>query len=163
MSSLHSVTENKPRQEVANSRASTPSAMLNDKLGNTPPNRPNNRHPRFATVGHRTDATRPQRWNDAVAELLALQAEYAGWYEGLPGNLRDNSTGEALETILDLELDALAAIVPPRLGAGSRKGVRQRNSLDTEIPIQGFGVIFIGQIRKCHPERLRAGSIPYFS
>jgi hypothetical protein len=58
--------------------------------------------------------TRPQRWNDAVAELLALQAEYAAWYEGLPDNLRDNSTGEALETIVDLELDALTVIVPPR-------------------------------------------------
>jgi hypothetical protein len=58
--------------------------------------------------------TRPQRWNDAVADLLALQAEYAAWYEGLPDNLRDNPTGEALETIVDFDLDALAAIVPPR-------------------------------------------------
>jgi hypothetical protein len=57
---------------------------------------------------------RPQRWNDAVADLLALQAEYAAWYEGLPDNLRDNPTGEALEIIVDLDLDALAAIVPPR-------------------------------------------------
>jgi hypothetical protein len=51
---------------------------------------------------------------DAVADLLALQAEYAAWYEGLPDNLRDNPTGEALEIIVDLDLDALAAIVPPR-------------------------------------------------
>ena len=57
---------------------------------------------------------RPQRWNDAVADLLALQAEYAAWYEGLPDNLRDNPTGEALEIIVDLDHDALAAIVPPR-------------------------------------------------
>jgi hypothetical protein len=28
--------------------------------------------------------------------------------------LRDNPTGEALEIIVDLDLDALAAIVPPR-------------------------------------------------
>lgn len=62
---------------------------------------------------------RPQRWNDAVADLLALQAEYAAWYEGLPDNLRDNPTGEALEIIVDLDLDALAAIVPPR-GYGYR-------------------------------------------
>jgi hypothetical protein len=58
--------------------------------------------------------TRPQRWHDAVADLLALQAEYAAWYEGLPDNLRDNPTGEALETIVDLDLDALTAVVPPR-------------------------------------------------
>jgi hypothetical protein len=43
-----------------------------------------------------------------------LQAEYAAWYEGLPDNLRDNPTGEALEIIVDLDLDALATIVPPR-------------------------------------------------
>ena len=28
--------------------------------------------------------SRPQRWRDAVAELLALQAEYARWLTGLP-------------------------------------------------------------------------------
>lgn len=28
--------------------------------------------------------TRPQRWRDAVAELLALQAEYATWCDALP-------------------------------------------------------------------------------
>jgi hypothetical protein len=56
---------------------------------------------------------RSRRWNDAVAALLALQAEYAAWYEALPDNLRDNPTGEALAIIVDLDLDALAAIVPP--------------------------------------------------
>ena len=58
--------------------------------------------------------TRPQRWADAVAELLALHAEYAAWYEGLPDNLRDSPTGEALEAIADLDLDTLTEIVPPR-------------------------------------------------
>ena len=57
---------------------------------------------------------KPQRWDDTVAELLALQAEYIAWYEGLPGNLRDNPTAWALQAIVDLDLDALAAIVPPR-------------------------------------------------
>jgi hypothetical protein len=33
---------------------------------------------------------------------------------GLPDNLRDNPTSEALEIIVDLDLDALTAIVPPR-------------------------------------------------
>ena len=33
--------------------------------------------------------TRPQRWNDAVAELLVLQAEYAAWCDALPDGLRD--------------------------------------------------------------------------
>ena len=29
--------------------------------------------------------TRPQRWHDAVAELIALQAEYAAWADAMPG------------------------------------------------------------------------------
>jgi hypothetical protein len=44
--------------------------------------------------------TRPQRWRDAVAELLALQAE-------------DTATAEALRTIVELDLDALTDTVPP--------------------------------------------------
>jgi hypothetical protein len=58
--------------------------------------------------------TRPQRWSDAVAELLALQAEYAAWCEALPDSLRDTATAEALQAIVDLDLDLLAAIEPPR-------------------------------------------------
>ena len=58
--------------------------------------------------------TRPQRWHDAVAELLALQAEYAAWCDALPDSLRDSPTAVALLVIVELELDELAAIVPPR-------------------------------------------------
>jgi hypothetical protein len=58
--------------------------------------------------------TRPQRWHDAVAELLALQAAYTTWYEALPDGLRDTPTAEALQAIVDLDLDPLASIEPPR-------------------------------------------------
>jgi len=58
--------------------------------------------------------TRPQRWSDAVGELVSLQAEYAAWCEALPDSLRDTATAETLQAILELDLDALAAIVPPR-------------------------------------------------
>jgi hypothetical protein len=58
--------------------------------------------------------SRPQRWRDAVAELLALQAEYARWLTALPDSLRDTPTAEALEALADLELTALADIEPPR-------------------------------------------------
>jgi len=58
--------------------------------------------------------TRPQRWHAAVAELLALQAEYIAWLEALPEPLRESATGEALQAIVDLDLDELVAIVPPR-------------------------------------------------
>ena len=58
--------------------------------------------------------TRPQRWHDAVAELLTLQAEYAGWCDALPDSLRDSATAEALQAIVELDLDVLADIEPPR-------------------------------------------------
>ena len=57
---------------------------------------------------------RPRRWHDAVNELLVLQATYAAWLEALPDSLRDTATAAALQTIVDLDLDELAAIEPPR-------------------------------------------------
>jgi hypothetical protein len=60
------------------------------------------------------DRTRPQRWDAAVAELVTLQAEYAGWLEALPDATRDTATGEALQAIVELDLDELIAIRPPR-------------------------------------------------
>jgi len=58
--------------------------------------------------------SRAQRWLDAVAELLDLQAQYANWHDTLPDNLRDSATAETLQSIIDLDLDDLAAVVPPR-------------------------------------------------
>jgi hypothetical protein len=57
---------------------------------------------------------RPQRWHDAVVALLALQAEYATWFDALPDGLRDSATAQALQDIVDLDLTALADIQPPR-------------------------------------------------
>lgn len=58
--------------------------------------------------------TRPQRWREAVAELLSLQAEYSASSDALPDALRDSPTAAALEAIVDLDLEPLAAIEPPR-------------------------------------------------
>ena len=58
--------------------------------------------------------SRARRWRDAVAELVALQAEYAAWLDALPETLHDGATGEALQAIVDLDLDDLLAIEPPR-------------------------------------------------
>jgi hypothetical protein len=44
--------------------------------------------------------SRPQRWRDAVAELVALQA--------------DGATAQALQAIVELDLDDIAAVEPPR-------------------------------------------------
>jgi hypothetical protein len=75
------------------------------------------RHAGRPTVRYRRPAdrrSRPQRWHDAVAELVALQADYLAWFEALPEATRDGATGEALQAILDLDLDDLTAIEPPR-------------------------------------------------
>ena len=58
--------------------------------------------------------TRPQRWRDAVAELLTLQAEYAAWLEALPDSLQETDTAEALQAMVELDLDPLASAEPPR-------------------------------------------------
>ncbi len=43
-----------------------------------------------------------------------LQGQYAAWLQALPENLEDSATAEALQTICDLDLTELQAIVPPR-------------------------------------------------
>jgi hypothetical protein len=67
-----------------------------------PPNRPPDRR------------SRPQRWRDAVAELLALQSACAAWLDALPEALLGTATAEALQAIADLDLEALALVEPPR-------------------------------------------------
>ncbi len=58
--------------------------------------------------------SRPRRWHDAAAELLALQTEYAAWLEALPDGLQETAMAEALQAIVDLDLDTLATTEPPR-------------------------------------------------
>ena len=58
--------------------------------------------------------SRAQRWHDAVTELIALQGEYAQWLDALPETTRDSATGDALQAIVDLDLDEIAAVEPPR-------------------------------------------------
>ncbi len=59
---------------------------------------------------------RPQRWRDAVAELLELQADYQQWLDRLPESLVDTPTADALRVVCDLDLSGLE-IDPPR-GSG---------------------------------------------
>jgi hypothetical protein len=58
--------------------------------------------------------SRIQRWRDAAGELVDIQADCAAWLDALPEPLRGTATAEALQAIVDLDLDALAAIEPPR-------------------------------------------------
>jgi hypothetical protein len=59
-------------------------------------------------------APRVRRWQAAVGELVILQAEYAAWLAALPEATRDGATGEALQAIIDLDLDEIMTIQPPR-------------------------------------------------
>jgi len=72
-------------------------------------------------VIQRRAAGRPQsrtrRWNDALAELIAIQAECAAWFDALPESLHDSATAAALQEMIDLDLDAITAVQPP-LGYG---------------------------------------------
>jgi hypothetical protein len=70
--------------------------------------------------------TRPQRWHAAVAELLALQAEYTAWANALADALPDTTTAEALQAIVDLDPSDLADIEPPR-GYGKIRPKQQRS------------------------------------
>jgi hypothetical protein len=72
--------------------------------------------PAVATRAHRAEQrpSRPRRWRAAVAELLALQSEYAAWLDALPDSLQATPTAEALQAIVELDLDTLASIEPPR-------------------------------------------------
>jgi hypothetical protein len=67
-------------------------------------------------VPHRLPRARPllRRWHDAVAGLVSLQAEYARWLDALPEATHDNATGEALQAMVDLDLEDIIAIQPPR-------------------------------------------------
>ena len=58
--------------------------------------------------------SRPQRWQAAVEELLAMQAEYAAWFDAMPETLRDGPTGEALLAVAELDLSEIAAIALPK-------------------------------------------------
>jgi hypothetical protein len=55
-----------------------------------------------------------RRWHETVAGLVSLQAEYARWLDALPDATRDTATGDALQAMVDLDLEDIIAIQPPR-------------------------------------------------
>jgi hypothetical protein len=58
--------------------------------------------------------SRPQRWKDAVAELVTLQEEYAQWLDTIPEQLRESPTADALRAIADFDLSELETLEPPK-------------------------------------------------
>lgn len=97
----------KPEGETALSSAERQARYRARHLAPMPPAQV---HPRPPTDRR----SRARRWHDTVAALVLLQAQYAAWSEALPNSLRDGATAQALQDIIDLDLDALAAIQPPR-------------------------------------------------
>ena len=59
---------------------------------------------------------RPARWTAAVAELRQLQAEYEAWRDGLPEGLADSKTGQLLEGVCEVDLDAIDVELPRGFG-----------------------------------------------
>jgi len=57
---------------------------------------------------------RPKRWADALEELRTLQAET--WRDQLPEALADSRTAELLESVCDVDLDALDVELPRGFG-----------------------------------------------
>ena len=97
----------KPEGETALSSAERQARYRARQTATPTTRRDHAAHPQTAAADHDAGAT-------AVAELLALQAEYAAWSDALPDSLRDSATAMALQEIVDLDLEALAAIQPPR-------------------------------------------------
>ena len=58
--------------------------------------------------------SRPQRWDDAVRTLLALQDQYREWRDALPESLAGSATAGLLEQVCDLDLSVLEAVELPR-------------------------------------------------
>jgi hypothetical protein len=58
--------------------------------------------------------SRAQRWQVAVADLVALQDDYRTWLNALPPNLEASATAEALRAICDLDLSDIQSVEPPR-------------------------------------------------
>lgn len=57
---------------------------------------------------------RPQRWRDAVGQLIEIQTDCRAWLDALPDNLQQGATAEALEAICQLDLAELESLAPPR-------------------------------------------------
>jgi hypothetical protein len=58
--------------------------------------------------------SRPERWRDAIRELIKLQSQYVDWLAALPDSLQNSDTAEALEAIAELDLESIADIELPR-------------------------------------------------
>ena len=57
---------------------------------------------------------RPRRWAAAVTTLVELQDQYRDWLDNLPASLESSRLAEKLQAIVELDLEELQAVDPPR-------------------------------------------------
>ncbi len=100
----------KPGPKPLLGRALTPKERQARRRAKLAEGAPNSKAPR-KTADRRS---RPQRWRDAVDELLTLQTEYQAWLDALPESLADSPTAQALQAICDLPICDLESVTPPR-------------------------------------------------
>ena len=89
------------------------SATQNGRPAIAPADSQTNRYPGCDTAAQQTGA--PE--HNAGMMPSPSYSHYklnAAWCDALPDSLRDTATAQALQAIADLDLDELAAIVPPR-------------------------------------------------
>jgi hypothetical protein len=68
-----------------------------------------------APASPRRKPGRQTRWDAGIALLRAVvRAEYAAWLETMPEPLRDTPTGEAVQAIVEFDLDEIATIYLPK-------------------------------------------------
>jgi|SRR5215472_15942226 len=71
-------------------------------------------NPSAPTLPVRRPLPRPQRWAAALAVLIDLQDQYQTWLDNLPASLEGSRLAEKLQAIVELDLEELQAIDPPR-------------------------------------------------
>ena len=111
---LRYVTEKNPCTRGRKSEGEQPLSNAERQARYRRGSRPTGPRPSSATSVQADRRTRAHVGMTPSPGCLALQAEYAAWYDNLPDSLRDTATAAALQAIVDLDLDELAAIVPPR-------------------------------------------------
>jgi hypothetical protein len=62
----------------------------------------------------RRPVPRPRRWAAAVTTLVELQDQYRDWLDNLPGSLESSRLADKLQAIVELDLEELQAVDPPR-------------------------------------------------
>jgi hypothetical protein len=62
----------------------------------------------------RRPVPRPRRWAAAVTTLVELQNQYRDWLDNLPASLESSRLAEKLQAIVELDLEELQAVDPPR-------------------------------------------------